>query len=408
MKKLMLTLIFVLAATSAFALPIKVGEDTVDVYASIRAYTVFTHTMTDEKALGICSRPAGKSCSQLAIGLQDNSRAGIKWTHGSFFFNNEWGITNVDAGNAQLRLRFLYGDYKFAGGEKGRIRIGQLPGIVHTSSYYDSKLSADNALQGYGTMSDVRRIGINYEIGKFSVAALSMRQDIGGSNLRSISLYGQGSRSDGTFVEIMPRIEAAYSITPDVKVAGTYVKSSFRGNDDKLTSVDAGHIMVAANPKITENIRLVASGFYSVNGGLYGMVNIGGMGINTDGLSSSSYDKGEAISRGSLMALPVQKYENDKFAWDNTKVFGGAVAIAANAFEVGFGIQSANNNAYEDNATGMGVYANYKYRISNFRITPEVGYLHSGDYPRFKGQTQIDAPPALRGLRAGVQFRFDI
>jgi hypothetical protein len=378
-------MIFVLAGTSAFALPIKVGDDTIDVYASIRAYTVFTHAMPDEKASGICNRPAGKSCSQFVLGLQDNSRAGIKWTRGSFLLNNEWGITSVDASNAQLRLRFLYGDYKFAGGEKGRIRIGQLPGIVHTSSYYDTKLSADNALQGYGTISDVRRIGINYEIGGFSVAALSMRQDVGTS-----SNYG------GSFTEIMPRFEAAYSIS-DFKVAGTYVKSSFRDGEDNLNNVDAGHIMVAANPKIAGNTRFVVSGFYSVNGGLYGMVNVG-----------STYNQAEAISRSGGMALPIRKTETEKVEWNNTKVYGGAVAIAANAFEVGFGIQNANNDAWEDNATGMGVYANYKYRVSNFRLTPEIGYLHSGDTPRAKGQTQNNAIPALKGLRLGVQFRFDI
>jgi hypothetical protein len=88
----------------------------------------------------------------------------------------------------------------------------------------------------------------------------------------------------------------------------------------------------------------------------------------------------------------------------NTSVFGGAVALNVSGFEVGFGIQSASSGAWEENQTGMGVYANYSHRVSpNFIITPEVGYLHSGNRAGIPG-----APKDTRGFQAGVQFRFDI
>ena len=391
MRKLLFTLIIMLvgAGTNAFALTFKAGEDTIDLYASIRAYTVFTRTNPGD--LSICGRPAGKSCSQFAIGLQDNSRAGIKWTKGNFFLNNEWGIDGVDNGTADLRLRFLYGDYKFGDGNSGRIRVGQLPGIVHTSANYDVKFSADNGLQGYGTIADVRRIGINYEIGGFSVSALSMRQEEG----RVTSVSGS------TFVEIMPRIEAAYKVS-DVTMAGTFVVSSARAADDNLYHIKSGHIMFAANPKIADNTRLIMSGFYSVNGGVYGMVSIGG-----------NYSKSEAVNRDSYRSQPILKpvageNENPKIEFDNTSVYGGALAISTGAFEAGFGIQNANNDQWKDSQTSMGVYANYKFRVSNLRITPEIGYLHSGDKFQLKSSAAESTVKDVRGLRIGVQFRFDI
>jgi hypothetical protein len=392
MKKLIITLVFtlIIAGTSASAMTFKIGDDTVDLYSSIRAYTVFTHT--DPGDFSICTRPAGKSCSQFAIGLQDNSRAGLRWTKGNFFLNNEWGITNVDNGNAQLRLRFLYGDYKFAGGENGRIRIGQLPGIVHTSANYDVKFSADNGLQGYGTIADVRRIGINYEIGGFSVAAISMRQEFNDSSRISSIINADN------FMEIMPRIEAAYCIS-SVKIAGTFVTSSARGGDDNLNHVNAGHIMFVADPKLSDKVKLIASGFYSVNGGVYNMVTVGG-----------GYSKSEAVNRDNYRAIPYQKTGTDKVEFDNTSVYGGALAFVVDKFEAGFGIQSAGNDQWDDNQTSMGLYANYKFRVSNLRITPEIGYLHSGDRTR-SGKTMDEGknyPKDARGFRFGVQFRFDV
>jgi hypothetical protein len=287
-----------------------------------------------------------------------------------------------------VTLRFMYGDYKFADGNSGRIRFGQIPGIAFTSSYHDVKFSADNGMIGYGNIMEARRVGINYEIGGFSVSAISMRQDAGA--VQTALTTGTGL-SNPHFREIMPRLEVAYSVSA-FKIAGSYVKSSIVADTetsvDKLYHLDAGHIMVAANPKIANNTQLIMSGFYSVNAGLYQMAAIGG-----------GFNDNEAVSR-SVWALPSLK-EADKTDLNNTSVVGGAVALLVNAFEIGVGIQSANNDAWEDSQNGMGIYANYKYRISNFRITPEFRYLHSGD---LRGSQVKDT----RGLQIGVQFRFDL
>ena len=392
MKKLLITLTFILAGTSAFALPVKVGDDTIDVYASVRAFTVFNHNDKGD----IESRDR----SQFTMGLQSNSRVGMRWTQGNFFVNGEMGFGG-DAATSNPTLRLLYGDYKFAGGKSGRIRIGQMSTIVNTHSYYDRKLNQDNGLQGYGTIGEARRFGINYEIGSFSISAVSMRQD--SANVTGLFTSGMGF-SGVEFSEIMPRIEATYTIIPNLKVAGTYVSSSvvannsISGETDKRYSVNAGHITVIANPQITKSTKITASGFYSVNGGLYNEISIGG-----------GFNNYESVNRN-IWAAPVLK-EAGKGDMYNTTVLGGAVAVVYKAFEAGFGIQNADSDAWEDCQTGMGVYANYKFRVSNFRITPEVGYMHSGDRGRSAitdGSGKVTVPQDTKGFQAGIQFRFDI
>jgi hypothetical protein len=395
MKKLLIPLFFVLAGVNASAMTIKTGDNTIDVYSSIRAFTVFNHTAAGDQALA--GRSRGYDISQFTVGLQSNSRLGVRWTQGNIFLHTEMGLGGPDQ-TPQPTLRYLYGDYKFAGGKSGRIRIGQMPTISNTHSYYDRKLSQDHGLQGYGTMLEARRLGINYEIGGFSVSAISMRQDAADITGRFSGGAGFGNVM---FSEIMPRIEAAYSIIPNLKVAGSYVKSSVVADNsateaiDKLYHVDAGHITVIANPKISNKVQLAMSGFYSVNAGLYRMVSIGG-----------GYNEYEAVNRGDWARPELKSGEaGSRGEFDNTTAYGGAIGVAVDKFEVGFGIQSAGNDRWEDTQTGMGVYANYKIRMSNFRITPEIGYLHSGDRRVNRGQP---AQQDTRGFQAGIQFRLDI
>ena len=405
MKKILFALIFVLAGTNAFAMTFKVGDNTIDLYASVRAFTVFNYTDAGDRSIncqgGAATGAVERNCSQFVIGLQPNSRAGIRWTQGDFFIHNEWG-TGGSATTPTLNLRLLYGDYKFAGGEKGRIRIGQIAPIANTSYFYDRKLNGDNALQGFGTLFERRRLGINYEIGGFSVSAFSMRQD---SSPVTGAFAGAGL-SNIAFTEIIPRFEAAYKVS-SLTVAGSYVKGSIIADRDENRNnryhVDAGHIAVAANPQIGNNARLIASGFYSVNAGLYQQVSIGG-----------GFDDNHAVSvtdgTSSVWALPSFKsWNGNKPEFYNTSVYGGAVAIVVDKFEAGFGIQSAANDSWKDedgkvaNQTGMGVYANYKLRVANnLRITPEIGYYHSGNLKGFSNVKDT------RGFQVGVQFRFDI
>ena len=397
MRKMLFTLIFILAGTSAFALPIKVGDDTIDVYASVRAVTVFNHT--DPGDFSIASRSAGESFSQMAIALQSNSRIGARWTRGNFHVHNELGI-----GTGGVSLRLMYADYRFNGGDSGRIRFGQIPAIAFTQPYYDVKLSWDNGLQGYGTMQENRRVGINYEIGGFSISALSMQQYDATAVTNVFAGFGSVK-----FSEVMPRFEVAYSIS-DFKLAGSFVSSSVVANlpdateaahRDNRYNVNAGHVMFAANPRIANNTRILASGFYSVNAGLYGHATIGG-----------GFHDHEAVNRTFWAAVPHVKEitTSGDVKMNNTSVFGGAFGFLLNAFEVGLGIQHASNEGWRDaqdnqiGQTTMGVYANYKYRVSNFRITPEFRYLYSGDRARSGFENVQDS----RGFQVGVQFRMDI
>ena len=382
----------ILAGTGAFAMTFDVGNNKIDLYGSLRAFTIFNNTDKGDVL--------ARDRSQFTLGLQPNSRMGVRWTQGDIFVHGEMGMGGPVAGSTgadgDVYLRLLYGDYKFGGGSGGRIRVGQIATIANTHAVYDRKLNQDNGLQGYGTMLEQRRFGINYEIGGFSVSAISMRQD---SSVVTGRFSGIGL-SNVAFAEIMPKFEVAYTIVPSFKVVGAYVKSSVVADNetvaDKHYHVDAGHIAVIATPQLSDKVKLVASGFYSVNGGLYQMVSIGG-----------GFNEYEAVSR-SEWAYPVLKeLKADKVEWNNTSVFGGAVALVIDAFEVGFGIQNADNDAWEDNQTGMGIYANYKFRVANsFRITPEFGYLHSGD--RGRAATSTSTPQDTKGFQAGIQFRFDI
>ncbi|MDR0310458.1 MAG: hypothetical protein LBJ21_02615 [Acidobacteriota bacterium] len=403
MRKMLFTLILVLfAGTGAFAKTFKAGDSTIDAYASIRAYSAFNHTDGGQ----IASPPdAGNILdasdrSRFAIGLQANSRAGVRWTHGDFFFHNEFGMGG-DTATTNLTLRLLYGDYKFAGGEKGRIRVGQLPGTVHTFSLFDRKLNGDSGLQGMGTMIEARRAGINYAIGGFSISALSMRQD---SNM--VTGRYSGAYANSEFSEIMPRIEASYVIS-SVKIGGSYVKSSITANNtstgdlNKRYSLDAGHIVFAANPKIGDNVKLTVSGFYSVNGGMYQMVSM-----------VSGNNDAEAVGR-TAWALPQLKTDADgnmsaTGEMDNTTAFGGAVALTVKDFEAGFGGQSTRNDAWQDDVNGMGFYANYRFKLgSYFKIIPEVGYVHTGK--RLTQKTSANrVVDGERGFQAGLAFRIDI
>ena len=390
MRKLLILLVFtlVLAGTNASAMTIKNGDDTIEVYGSVRAFTVFNHVdKSDVMAF---------STDQFVIGLQSNSRAGVRWTRGNFFVNSEWGMAARDSNannNVNVTLRYMYGQYTFDNG--GKFRFGQIPGISYSDGPFDRKLSADNGLQGFGTISDVRRVGINYEINGFSISALSMRQDAG--NVTNANVLG------GTFRELMPRIEAAYEVS-SVRIGGSFVTStSYIPSVDasgkaerKSNNVSAGHIAVSANPKIADNTRFLVSGFYGVNSGLYDM-----------GSLAIAEDYNEAISRSNRI-LPRQKEGPGKL--DNTKAFGAAVGFLVDKFEAGFGIQSSSNDQWEENINGMGFYANYKYRVSNFRITPEVGYINTGKNTGSGGipKGATEKTNGIWALQFGLQFRMDI
>ena len=386
LASLILVLIFALVAgNSTYAKSFDVGGGKLDAYASIRAFTMFNHVDGGDVV--------DRDHSQFSIGVFSHSRIGVKWEQGSFTFHNELGMGGSTVSGSNVTLRLLYGEYKFAGGEKGRIRIGQFNNIASTGAFYDHKLNGDDALFGFGTLGDAnRRVGINYEIGGFSLSALSMRQD--SSNV--LKPYSDGGYY-AEFEELMPRIEASYSISDVFKAGGSVVHTSVKADHYNSTTgqavsnqrygFNAYHLMAAAAPKISDNVRIIISGFYSVNGGTYGMTRIG-----------YGYDSTNSV--GLRLALPELKAGTDKAEMDDTAVAGGAIALHVENFEVGFGYQNARNDAWIDDINGMSVYTNYRFNLSpNFKIVPEFGYYHCGDMGNVKN---------TKGYQAGMQFRIDI
>jgi hypothetical protein len=395
MKKLSITLIFTLiftlAGTGAFAKSFDIGDGKLDAYASIRGFAVFNNVDGGDVIAN------GRDHSNFALGIYSHSRIGAKWTQGDFLFNVELGMGGSGS-PPPVNLRLLYGDYKFAGGEKGRIRIGQFSTISSTGAFYDRKLNGDDALLGFGTLGDaIRRAGVNYEIGGFSISALSMRQD----SSSFTPLYAGREYENVEFTEIMPRIEASYSISDVFRAGGSFVQTAVTadntatGQFNKRYHINAGHIMLAAAPKIGNNMRLIASGFYSVNGGMYAMAATAGGYDSTTGVNFNR-------------ALPQMKAETDKAEMDNTTILGGALALRIDAFEVGFGYQSARNDAWKDHINGAGLYANYRYKFSpNFTIIPEFGYSNCGDRGSVPNNSE-SLPKDTRAFQAGVQLRVDL
>ena len=82
MRKFLFAIIFVLAGTNVFAMTFKIGDDSIDLYASVRAFTVFNHTDRGDRP--ICGG-VERNCSQFLIGLQPNTLAGVRWSKGAAF-----------------------------------------------------------------------------------------------------------------------------------------------------------------------------------------------------------------------------------------------------------------------------------------------------------------------------------
>jgi len=208
-------------------------------------------------------------------------------------------------------------------------------------------------------------------------------------------------------IELMPRIELCVTILPEyaLKVAGSYVQTAVMANNpvtlenDRYYGINAFHVLAAAKPAFEAGgmpMYVTPSGFYSVNGGIASAIQLG-----------SNYALANTDGNRLIDALPTLKNIN-KAEFDDTTVFGGALAFGISptpegTVELGFGYQSASNDSWDEDATGMAAYLNYSYKISpNFTITPEVAYIDCGDN-RLNGNVK---EPKI--IQVGAQLKMDI
>lgn len=393
MKRILIALLVVVFGTSAFAMEIETSKGKVDLYTSIRAFGYYEDAQANDSGT--------RDYSQFKLGLQGNSRFGMKWSMGDVFAHFEAGSGGNDVGTPGVNLRLFYGGYKIDGGNAGTIKFGQLSSISNTNGYSNRKLNADDALTAFGTVMESRRQGINYEISGLSVSLLTMKQD--SSDITAA--YTSKGYTNVDFIELVPRIEAAYTFPFPLKVMGSYAMVNItadnesRGEVDKDDDLSAYHVALALYPKIGDNMYLNLTGFYGVNVGLYNMV-----------FTASGVNKNTGYGKSRVM--PVYNTANNDF--EDTTSFGGTVAFGVKfdpkaTMEIGLGYQASSNDLWVDDMTGMGAYVNLAYKVApQFTITPEIGYYDCGKIQQLKTATKTDDDKNSTVIQAGVQLRLDI
>ena len=249
-----------------------------------------------------------------------------------------------------------------------------------------------------------RRAGVNYEfgskeMGNLSISLVSMRQDedrITGAYTPAAA-YGNPQ-----FVEVMPRIDLAYfAPVASARIGLSFLQSAVMANtsegNDKFYNFNAYHVMAGAKPMISDDMYVAISGFYGVNMGVYNFAQVG----SSAGRNKSGYETSANPLR------PILKPTGDVGEMDDTSAFGGAIAFGGfGGFELGFGYQSASNDQWDEDITGMGGYVQYGVKLSpNFTITPEVGFYK---FSQIDSNAPVKDGNDQQVIQAGVQMRVDI
>jgi hypothetical protein len=375
MKKLFVLAFMVIFSASAFAAQFDTPAGKLDVYTSIRGFANFTST-TDVDGT--------RDDAQLKMALQGNSRLGAKINNDKLGAHVEFGgLGDEGTDGSTIKLRLAYGTYKLDNG--ATFKLGQFAGSSQGS--YNRVGNSDGALDGFGNLAQVRRVGIGYSQSGLTLNLISLSQDS--------SKYAP--TGDTRFKSLLPKVEAAYKIQ-DITLYGAFAmfeaesKSEGAGVEEYDYDATAYHVGVYYAPKFGD-VTLKVNAFYSNNAFLYDQVRNG----------TSRY-KAVFDTKGEI---------------EDITTYGGAFAVnykidSNKALEVGVGYQFsesdawklANNKDYDD--TNLAVYAQLPITIvKGFRITPEIGYLsHGTDVAKSAGAAkEVDDKNEIQAL---VQFRIDL
>ena len=112
MKRIALPFILLWFAFSGYAAEFDTVAGRFDVYTSIRTYAMYQE---------VAKSDSYSYDGQVKLGLQSNSRAGIKWDfRDDLFAHFEVGLDSNNSTDVAFRL--LYGGYRFDGGGKGTLK----------------------------------------------------------------------------------------------------------------------------------------------------------------------------------------------------------------------------------------------------------------------------------------------
>ena len=357
MKKVLFSLIMVLAAVPVFAVEFESGEFKANIYGEIYGDAFYTYS----ESYGQSSNSFG---SEAFVG---SSLLGVELTYGN--------VTGTfEAGLADPVQRFFL-TYRFNGAEDHFIVVGRDTTIA---AYSFGQVSQDlGSLNDLGTLADNDRLQIRYGIKGFELAVIfpslgggwnSENTDDTGYKLSAVDLEGNALY---TPFNVLPRVELAYTYTNDTlefKVFGAYGAYMYSDNSN------------AVSDKV----------FHSYNIGFGGQADFGNSFLQFTGWYGANLDLMDALGNYKsrvVAADPVNVNKISMFLEDGTKsenIQSAGVAIGlGHTFnekytpQIGVGYTLNFGDGYAKMDDSLGAYLNCVIQINDwFAITPEIAYIN--------------------------------
>jgi hypothetical protein len=375
MKKNYIVALFILLfSLNSYAMQFETPDGgSLDIYASIRAYTAFESVKSDTYEL-----------AQMRLNLQSNSRVGFIYEK-----ENLYALIELGGMGGEIKNRLAYLGYKFS--ENTALYMGQLESIT-TTGEFERRLSDDGAADGFGSLATPRRPGILFSFYDLSVQLSTLRGDYERySDMLESSVY---LSENVRFQEVIPKIEISYTFKP-LTVLGAFAQFGVKAdqtdlggvmiNEDKNFDTYAYLAALLVNPSFGSTY-LSGTAFYSVNGGLFDQVLTGDAEGEFDSQLGSSL-------------------KDDSEIYDITS-FGAALAVGqkfsdALTLEIGGGYQTSSSDAYTKDDNNFGVYATLIYKpVQHLQTAFEIGYM---DF-----LNNSDGSEGAKVYQAGIQVRLDI
>lgn len=206
------------------------------------------------------------------MGLQTNSRIGIKAKLGQFSTTAELGLSESGLPSGALPVRLLFGEYDF--GKAGKLIFGRTntPSIPE-SKYASDVMDNDQGINGFGGMRLAsRKLQIAYKIAGTTLSIID--------DSTNMSIYNSQN-------EAIPRVALSYDYAKknmdkkevfSFKLGGTYKyynKGDSLKPDESNTrfingSGSAFHIFGAIKSNLGKKGYISAIAQYGINGDLYG------------------------------------------------------------------------------------------------------------------------------------------
>lgn len=401
MKKVLLTLVAVLMAVPAFAAEIynsNEGENTVDLYGTIRGFLGYGHGAGDFKG----------DSNDLLYGLQGNSRLGVRVKLGNFTGNVEIGANEATlTGNAanNIGLRQAWGAYSF--GRAGQILVGKTDTPTTMGGFSSDILDTDGGLNGFGGNSTSnRRFQMQYNVVGVSIAIIEPDAILYGNTAglgytaMNVRLYDDGRVSTSLdkksgAISIIPRLAISYTYkNPSLlaKVGITYtaingykssIVNAYNGDaedptnslvvDNDWRTVHAFGIVAGVRPTFNNGkIWLSVQARYGMNEDLYGEAKTAIPTLNhAGGFAYAAQSLGDRLEFDGGGNIDISRFNVGLEVGGN---FNNLVALLGG---VGYQGTFSSEDGF-DTINSLGVYVQLPLTISkNFALIPQVSYLNT-------------------------------